>query len=123
LSDRDVAQRTIIFHFGGHADPEAIQLIDTEAYATGLATLLKERLRNLQLVFLNACNTVKQADVFINAGIKAVIATIKPVEDSKYKTGNIFFIKPASQTAFSFRDAGLLNTYALRVSDFTVAIF
>ena len=73
-----------IFHFGGHAD-EGQVLLDSHLGATaveskGLASLLGRR-RNLKLVFLNGCSTRPQVQLLLDAGVRAVIATARPIDD------------------------------------------
>jgi len=78
--------RVAIFHYGGHAGGDRLFLesIGTEgavAHAEGLATFLGQR-RNLQLVFLNGCSTRAQAAGLLDAGVAAVIATARAIEDA-----------------------------------------
>ncbi|MBE7169149.1 MAG: CHAT domain-containing protein [Williamsia sp.] len=80
LNER-LAERIAVFHFAGHADGKNIQLIDSNTQAEALVRLLKG-FPNLQLVFLNGCDTYDQARVIQDAGIRAaVITTLKPVND------------------------------------------
>ncbi|MCI5083097.1 MAG: CHAT domain-containing protein [Saprospiraceae bacterium] len=71
-----------IFHYGGHAGHTLIQLEDADAQSAGLAKLLGEQ-KSLQLVFLNGCSTRGQVQQLFAQGVKAVIATSVPIEDSK----------------------------------------
>lgn len=76
----------VIFHYGGHANGEALDLkaadgSNSPAFARGLAGLLGS-LPRLQLVFLNGCATQGQVDDLLAAGVPAVIATSAPVDDS-----------------------------------------
>lgn len=79
------ADRIAIFHFGGHADGAAIQLEAggnaEQAHADGLARMLGAA-KNLKLVFLNGCATSGQAEGLIANGVKVVIATAVPINDS-----------------------------------------
>ena len=50
------------------------------AHAEGLAAFLGQR-RNLQLVFLNGCSTRAQIAGLLEAGVTAVIATARAIED------------------------------------------
>jgi hypothetical protein len=73
-----------IFHFGGHAN-EGQMLLDSHLGASsvegeGLAVLLGRR-RNLKLVFLNGCSTKSQVKCLLDAGVPAVIATARPIDD------------------------------------------
>jgi hypothetical protein len=55
-------KRTIIFHYAGHANGKNIKLVDGNVQIEGLSRLLKE-FENLQLVFLNGCDTYEQAAI------------------------------------------------------------
>ena len=73
-----------IFHFGGHAR-EGQLLLDSHLGATpveaeGLAALLGRR-QNLKLAFLNGCSTEPQVQLLLDAGVPAVIATARPIDD------------------------------------------
>ncbi len=79
----------VLFHYGGHADGGALFLNKRDgntipATAKGLAELLG-KLSALQLVFLNGCSTHPQVELLLEAGVKAVIATSKPINDSMAK--------------------------------------
>src|SRR5271157_2941986 len=78
--------RVAILHYGGHAGGDRLFLESTGtegavAHAEGLATFLGQR-RNLQLVFLNGCSTRAQAAGLLDAGVAAVIATARTIEDA-----------------------------------------
>jgi hypothetical protein len=80
--DRD---RVAILHFGGHADSGRLLLESSgaagaPAHAEGLAAFLGQR-RGLQLVFLNGCSTRAQVARLLEAGVAAVIATARAIED------------------------------------------
>lgn len=75
-----------IFHYGGHADGTALQLMTASggneaAHAGGLARLLGLS-SALRLVFLNGCATRDQVQALLDQGVKAVIATAVPINDS-----------------------------------------
>ncbi len=78
--------RVAILHYGGHAGGDRL-LLETAgnqgavAHAEGLAMFLGQR-RNLQLVFLNGCSTRAQAAGLLDAGVGAVIATARDIEDA-----------------------------------------
>jgi WD40 repeat protein len=78
--------RIAILHFAGHAGPEGL-LFETAdgstavADAGGLAAFLGCQ-RGLQLVVLNACATQAHVDSLREAGVGAVIATSRTVEDA-----------------------------------------
>ena len=76
--------RIAIFHFGGHADGDRLLLESAfeprPAFAEGLASLLGQQ-RGLKLVFLNGCSTRPQVKRLLEAGVPAVIATARPIDD------------------------------------------
>jgi len=74
--------RTVIFHYGGHADGGSLRFEGGDGNAAGLAELLGQ-LPNLKLVFLNGCSTQKQVDFLLDSGVKSVIATAVPIDDEK----------------------------------------
>lgn len=93
--------RVSIFHYGGHANGSALELVAEAGSATGNelagAGGLAERLgqeANLQLVFLNGCATEGQVTALLENNVKAVIATSVPIQD-----------KMATEFAEQFYDA------------------
>jgi len=74
--------RVVIFHYGGHASGSSLRLEDHDANSSGLAQLLGQQ-QNLKLVFLNGCSTQNQVQSLLEKGVKAVIATSVPIEDTK----------------------------------------
>lgn len=72
--------RVSVFHYGGHADSDALVLRDQTANASGIATLLKAQ-KNLKLVFLNGCSTKAQVELLLDLNIPVVIATAQPIVD------------------------------------------
>lgn len=79
------ANRIAIFHYGGHASGTQLQLEEAGqtqmAHAAGLAQLLGQE-KTLQLVFLNGCATEPQVQTLFACGVKAVIATAVPINDT-----------------------------------------
>lgn len=71
-----------VFHFAGHSFIEGINMEDGRFYKEGLVGLLRS-MKKLQLVFLNSCSSIKQAEFYINSGVPAVIATSFEIEDGK----------------------------------------
>ena len=74
-----------ILHYAGHADSGRLLLESSAAggapaHAAGLATFLAQR-RGLQLVFLNGCSTRAQIARLLEAGVSAVIATARAIDD------------------------------------------
>lgn len=73
-------QRTTIFHYAGHAGGTNVSLTNGTLHMEAFGELLT-KLPNLQLVFLNGCDTREVAGILLNKGIKAVIVTEGPVND------------------------------------------
>lgn len=78
---RRFKDRMLILHFAGHAGSNLLGLEDLQADASALAPLFEEQHDTLKLVFLNGCATRGQVNRLQQLGIKAVIATSRPVED------------------------------------------
>jgi hypothetical protein len=76
-----------IVHYAGHADEGRLMLeaalgsAGGAAHAEGLAGLLGGQ-RGLKLVFLNGCSTLPQVDLLLGAGVPAVIATSRAINDA-----------------------------------------
>lgn len=78
-------QRLHIFHYGGHADQQSLQLerqigVVQTADVQGIAGLLGTQ-QQLKLVFLNGCATKGQVKTLLDAGVPAVIATRVRIQD------------------------------------------
>ena len=75
-----------IFHFGGHADGQKLDIHSAGhgapdgAFAKGLARYLG-RQGGVKLVFLNGCHTAAQAKLYIDEGIPAVIGSTRALPD------------------------------------------
>lgn len=83
---REYDNRIAVFHFGGHAGGRQLQLEQADAttqgaQARGLAQLLGQQ-ENLRLVVLNGCATHEQVRLLLDAGVRAVIATISAIQDA-----------------------------------------
>jgi hypothetical protein len=78
-------ERVAIFHYGGHANENCLLLTSSSENAreTDLRGLLGfwGRKGGLRLVFLNGCSTQPQVDDLLQAGVSAVIATARPIND------------------------------------------
>jgi formylglycine-generating enzyme required for sulfatase activity len=84
-----------ILHYAGHADSGRLLLessasVDSPAYAAGLATFLGQR-SGLELVFLNGCSTRAQVARLLEAGVAAVIATARAIDDAKARAFAVAF--------------------------------
>ena len=78
--------RLAVFHFGGHANSYRLALETPEgrldaAHAGGLAAFLGQQ-TGLQLVFLNGCSTQAQVQGLLDAGVPAVVATSRRIDDA-----------------------------------------
>lgn len=71
-----------IIHFSGHANDSTLLFGDSEADAASFADKLRS-IKTLKLVFLNGCSSRGQVQFFHDAGIPYVIATSRPVTDTK----------------------------------------
>jgi hypothetical protein len=107
--------RIALFHYGGHAEGERLHFEGGGGNAEGIAQLLGQ-LPKLQVVFLNGCSTQPQVDQLLAAGVKAVIATAVPIDDSKaVEFARFFYMSLAYhnsvQDAFNFAVGSLRNKY------------
>ncbi len=87
--------RVTILHYAGHADSGRLLLESSAAggaaaHAAGLATFLGQR-QGLQLVFLNGCSTRAQIARLLEAGVAAVIATARAIDDAMARAFAIAF--------------------------------
>lgn len=85
----------IIFHFSGHANSTALTLegqSESNIYINraNLADILASE-KKLKLVFLNACATANHVQLLLDAGIPAIIATDREIEDEAAKKFSIAF--------------------------------
>ncbi len=85
-----------IFHYSGHAHGKFLNLHDADLSDQRLAKQLAQK-PFLKLVFLNACETIQQADAFLAVGIPALIVTALPVEDDLAGRFAINFYQAFSQ--------------------------
>src|SRR5271157_4778338 len=102
--------RVAIFHFAGHAGPDCLLLESSTgetrvAHAKGLAQFLGEQKQGgLQLVFLNGCSTGPQVADLLAAGIDAVAATARPIDDGVAREFAVAFYTQLA-SGRTFRDA------------------
>src|SRR4030095_2192020 len=83
--DPEFSGRIAVFHFGGHAGGKEILLetpegAPTEVGAAGLAGFLGKQ-KGLDVVFLNGCATGPQVQALLAAGVPAVVATSRAIDD------------------------------------------
>ncbi|MBP9077502.1 MAG: CHAT domain-containing protein, partial [Haliscomenobacter sp.] len=107
LAFRRYKDRMFIFHFAGHAGSDVLGLEDLEANASHVADLLAEQKDSLKLVFLNGCATLNQVARLQELGIKAVIATSRPVEDDKAQFFAEEFYKNLATGNFTLKESFL----------------
>jgi hypothetical protein len=77
-------QRVAIFHYDGHAHGNCLLLASlSKARETDLRGLLGfwGRKGGLRLVFLSGCSIQLQIDDLLRAGVSAVVATARPIND------------------------------------------
>src|SRR5271165_5185899 len=84
-----------ILHYAGHADSGRLLLESNAAggapaHAAGLATFLGQ-CGGLQLVFLNGCSTRAQVARLLEAGVAAVIATARAIDDGMARAFAVAF--------------------------------
>ena len=84
-----------ILHYGGHADSGRLLLESSAvggapAHAAGLARFLGQ-CGGLQLVFLNGCSTRGQVARLLEAGVSAVIATARAIDDGMARAFAVAF--------------------------------
>jgi hypothetical protein len=104
-----------IFHYAGHASGQNLSFEGAAGNADGLANLFAQQ-KDLKLVFLNGCSTKKQVDKLLELGIKAVIATSVPINDTKATEFSEQFYralanKSTIKGAFNFAVAWLQTRY------------
>ncbi|PHN07388.1 CHAT domain-containing protein [Flavilitoribacter nigricans] len=78
----DFKDRVVVFHYGGHAEGDGLELTDQKAGSEGIAQLISAQ-KQLKLVFLNGCSTKPQVKQLLDLGVPAVIATSCPINDTK----------------------------------------
>jgi|GEM_PF-4331179 len=76
----DYKNDMIVFHYAGHAGRDVLFMEENKVAAENIAGLLGQA-PYLQLVFLNGCETREQVQLFLDNGVKAVIATYDPISD------------------------------------------
>ena len=115
-----------IFHYSGHASSESLSLTDQPRHNSNLAKLLKD-CPNLQLVLLNGCQTLDQAQDYLKMGIPAVIATTLSITEGQAQQFAKYFyqalVKHQSiEDAFS-QAVGLINFGSQSSYDSSVVIY
>lgn len=76
-----------IFHYGGHSDEDALFLAkdfpDQNGVKAGNLAGFLALQEGLELLFLNGCINMPQAEIYREAGLKAVIATHRRIGDGE----------------------------------------
>ncbi len=80
FNDHEVLSRATVFHYGGHADGKNIEFCDAEGDMEGFCQQLAA-LPYLQLVFINGCDSFKQAKLILRQKDIAVIVTQGKIRD------------------------------------------
>ena len=107
-----------ILHYGGHADSGHLLLESGAAegaHAIGLAKFLED-CAGLQLVFLNGCSTRAQIPLLLDAGVGAVIATARAIDDAMARAFAVAFYTELAfgaqlSTAYTKAQARLLAAH------------
>lgn len=79
---RQYRNRIAVLHFAGHTDSTLWHMDKGSLDATGIAELSRF-IPNLKLLFLNGCHNVAQVRLFAKAGIPAIVATSRPIDDQQ----------------------------------------
>ena len=83
IKELNVPNRAVeVLHYAGHANSEILRLTDMDADAQALADKLRS-VGTLKLVFINGCASRGQVQFFHQVGIPFVIATVRPIDDTK----------------------------------------
>lgn len=93
--------RIAILHYAGHAEDDQLLLTSQQggisgAKADGLVPFLS-RQKGLQLIFLNGCYSVLQAQALVEGGVPAVIGTITAINDQLATELAIHFYRAISE--------------------------
>lgn len=120
------SDRIAVFHYGGHAGGTQLHLEDDVASAKGLAGLFGTASK-MQLVFLNGCSSAGQVDRLFKAGVKSVIATSAPIDDTKATEFAIEFYRTLAEgrdieTCFKTAIAYLQTSAKLKDKDLSSTI-
>ena len=78
---REHRNQIACLHFAGHSNSEVWRLDDGDLQSKLLADFLKQQ-NTIRFLFLNGCKNKAQVEAFKEAGIPAVIATSRPIEDN-----------------------------------------
>ncbi len=89
---REYRNRIACLHFAGHSDSEVWRLDDGDLQAKLLADFLKQQ-NTIKFLFLNGCKNKAQVEAFKQAGIPALIATSRPIQDNLANTFSNEFYK------------------------------
>lgn len=78
---RQHVNKISILHFAGHSNSKQIKANDEAIYSHHIADLLADWQHKPVLVFLNGCNSARQVENFLSAGVSFVIATHQTIND------------------------------------------
>lgn len=118
FKNANYTKRVTVFHYGGHANGTNLSFRDAEGNITGFSKLLEE-LTNLQLVFINGCDSFDQADIILaNEKTKnvAIIVTQGKIKDevALYFAEEFYTIWASNftiQQAFNMAIAGVATKF------------
>ena len=97
-------QNLLMLHFAGHASSDVLHLDEGEAHISGLSKKLAA-CTQLQIVFLNGCNTAKQVHMFSEVGVPTIIGTNAPIDDHVAGRFSNCFYKALGQQGLSASEA------------------
>lgn len=103
-----------LFHYSGHARPDALATAGELSHAEGIAHLLGQ-CPNLKLAFLNGCSTQGQVNQLWEKGVPGILATSAPVEDTTATRFSSRFYQALSnqenlQSAFELAKGDMLTS-------------
>jgi hypothetical protein len=94
----------VLIHFAGHSSSTFLKLDQGEAYSLGLSKKLASCAK-LKLLFLNGCNNTRQVQLFINAGVPAVLGTTQSIIDDVASLFSKNFYKALSEQGLNVSQA------------------
>ncbi len=111
-----------ILHFAGHGNNRTLVTEEDATDPKGIGALVAG-FPNLKLVVLNACSTGAQAELFLRAGVPAVVATTLKVQDKQaQRFSELFYAKLAFgdpiSDAFRTAAAGIASIQRFGLGDF-----
>ncbi len=116
------ADDLVIFHFAGHTNSYQLLLRDfsdgrqQSASPAALAEFLAKKAPNLQLLFLNGCETQGQVSIYQEYGIPLVLATYSRIGDAAARDFALYFYEQLS-AGRSIEEAYESHEYKHRIGE------